>query len=48
MCVDEKTRVEMLENCGRNCISSGFVEKVKSCKSKAKDMDEFMDRLGKP
>lgn len=45
--VDEKTRVEMLENCGRNCISSSYVEKAKSCKDKAKDMDDFLSKLSK-
>lgn len=44
-CVDEKTRVEVLENCGRNCVSSSFVEKAISCRNRAKDMDDFFDKL---
>ena len=46
-CVGKETLVEMLENCGRNSISSRNIEKAKSCKNRAKDMDDFLSKLSK-
>jgi predicted hydrocarbon binding protein len=45
--LDEKTRVRILENCGRTCISRSFIEKAKACKKNAKGMDDFLDKLSK-
>jgi len=44
--VDEKTKVEILEKCGRACIPRSFITKAKACKKGAKDTDEFLDNLG--
>jgi predicted hydrocarbon binding protein len=45
--VDEKTRVRVLENCGRNCIPRSFVKRAKTCKEGARNNDEFLERLSK-
>ena len=45
--LDEKTKEKILENCGRNCIPSSFIEKAKALKKNAKDTDDFLDKLGK-
>lgn len=45
--VDEETRAKILENCGRTCISSGFVKKAQACKKNAETMEEFLDNLSK-
>ena len=45
--IDEKTRAEVLEKCGRACIPRSFIAKAKACKKGAKDTDEFLDNLGK-
>jgi len=45
--VDEKTRVRVLENCGRNCIPRSLVRRAQACKKSAKDNNEFLDRLSK-
>lgn len=44
---DEETRAKVLENCGRTCISRSFVNRAKACMKSAKDIDKFLDRLGK-
>ncbi|MEA1994160.1 MAG: hypothetical protein U9N35_07210 [Euryarchaeota archaeon] len=43
--VDEKTKIKVLENCGRACIPSSFLKKVQKCKKNAKDTSEFLDNL---
>jgi len=43
--VDEKTKLKVLENCGRACISRSFLKKVQECKKSAKDTSEFLDNL---
>jgi predicted hydrocarbon binding protein len=43
--VDEKTRVKVLENCGRTCISRDLIKKAQACKNSAKDIEEFLDKL---
>jgi len=43
--IDEKTRAEVLEKCGRACIPRSFIAKAKACKKDAKDTDEFLDKL---
>jgi predicted hydrocarbon binding protein len=45
--VDERTRVEVLENCGRSCIPQSFIKKAKDCKSESKDVKDFLNRLTK-
>lgn len=44
--VDEKTRVLILEQCGRQCQSPVFIKKAKSIYEKSKDIDEFLERFG--
>ena len=44
--LDEKTKAEILEKCGRACIPRSFIAKAKACKKDAKDMDEFLNNLG--
>jgi len=43
--VDEKTRIKVLENCGRACIPRSFIEKVQARRNSAKDIDEFLTKL---
>jgi predicted hydrocarbon binding protein len=43
--LDEKAREKILENCGRNCISSSFVARGKALKKSAKNTDDFLDKL---
>jgi len=43
--VDEEVLVRVLENCGRNCIPSSFVEKVKELRNDSEDLDDFLDKL---
>ena len=46
--LDDKTRIKVLENCGRKCChSSGFYKKAQESMSKAKNNNEFLDKLGK-
>jgi len=45
--VDEKTRVKVLENCGRNCLPRSFVKRANACKKDAKNNAEFLDRLSR-
>jgi len=45
--VDEKARIEVLENCGRTCIPRNFIMKVQGCKNSSKDIDEFLGKLNK-
>jgi predicted ArsR family transcriptional regulator len=43
--VDEKTRAEILEQCGRRCQSQSFIKKAKSIYQRSKDVDAFLDAL---
>jgi len=45
--VDEETLVKVLEQCGRRCQSESFIKKARGIYQKSKNMDEFLDRLGK-
>jgi predicted hydrocarbon binding protein len=45
--VDAPARVRVLENCGRACIPNSFVARARECRQQAKDMDDFLARLGK-
>jgi predicted hydrocarbon binding protein len=45
--VDEKTRITILENCGRTCISPSFVKKAINLKEKSGSNKEFLDKLAK-
>jgi predicted hydrocarbon binding protein len=44
---DEKTKVAILENCGRSCISPLFVKKAKNLKEKSSSNEDFLERLAK-
>ena len=43
--VDEETRAEILEACGRGCIPRSFIRKAQACRRGARDTGEFLDRL---
>jgi predicted ArsR family transcriptional regulator len=45
--VDEKTRVKILEQCGRQCQSQGFVEKARDMYKKSESLDDFLEKLGR-
>jgi len=44
--LDGETRSKILESCGRACISSSLLSKAKACKKGAKDIDDFLSKLG--
>lgn len=44
---DEETRVKVLEQCGRQCQSQSFIQKAKNVYKKSKNLDDFIDKLGK-
>lgn len=43
--VDESVRKGVMEDCGRMCISRNTLKIAKRHKQKAKDIDDFLDRL---
>jgi predicted hydrocarbon binding protein len=45
--VDEKTRIEVMEACGRRCIPQSFIRSAQACKEESKDNEDFLSRLGK-
>jgi predicted hydrocarbon binding protein len=45
--VDQKTLAKVLEQCGRQCQSQSFIKKTRSLYEKSRNMDEFLDKLGK-
>jgi len=45
--VDEEARAKVLEHCGRQCQSEGFVKKARGIFEKSKNVDEFLDEFGK-
>jgi len=45
--IDEKTRAKVLEQCGRQCQSRGFVRKAQGIYQKSKNIDVFLDEFGK-
>jgi len=46
--VDREKGVKVLEDCGRDCCrSNGYYKKAVESMSKAKDIDEFLNRLEK-
>jgi predicted hydrocarbon binding protein len=45
-CADEKTRVRLLEQCGRGCIARSFLQRAQRCAKDARTTDEFLTRLG--
>jgi len=45
--VDEKTRLKVLEECGRACQSSSFIRKARAISKKSKNLDDFLDEFGK-
>jgi len=47
-CVDEKTRVNLLENCGRACAHhSPFVKHARTIRESRKKIDELLDQLSR-
>ncbi len=45
--VDEKTRVSMLEQCGRQCQSAAFIKKAKAIYQKSTGINDFLDNFSK-
>jgi len=45
--INEKTRTKVLEQCGRQCQSRGFVRKAQGNYQKSKNIDAFLDEFGK-
>lgn len=45
--VDEKTLAAVLEQCGRQCQSQIFIKKAQGLYNKSKDMNDFLDNLGR-
>ena len=44
--VDERTRTQVMEYCGRACaLHHGSIEKVKAIKRRAKEIDELLSKL---
>lgn len=43
--VDEKTRIRILEQCGRHCQSPVFIKKAKDLYAKSKSVVDFVERL---
>jgi predicted hydrocarbon binding protein len=43
--VDEKTRIKILEECGRNCQSPRLVKKAKAVYKSSKGVDDFIDKF---
>jgi predicted hydrocarbon binding protein len=43
--VDEKTRVMILEQCGRQCQSQSFIKKARGIYQKSRSIDEFLEKL---
>lgn len=45
--VDEKTKILVLENCGRACITESFKQKVRKVSKESKNIDDFLNKLSK-
>ena len=45
--VDKKIRAMILEQCGRQCQSQGFIKKARTIYQRSKSIDEFLEGLGK-
>ena len=45
--VDEKTSARILEQCGRQCQSQSFIKKAKGLYEKSKNIDDFLEKLGR-
>lgn len=44
--VDERTRTRVLEDCGRVCISSSFIKRVKQVWERSGHLDSFLENVG--
>ena len=44
--VDEETRAEILEQCGRQCQSQSLIKKARSIYENSRNIDEFLEKLG--
>lgn len=45
--VDAKTLAMILEQCGRQCQSQGFIKKAERIYKKSKNLDDFLEKLGR-
>ncbi len=45
--LDEKTRKQIMESCGRQCISKSTIDKAKRLKARSRSLDEFLDLLNR-
>ena len=45
-CLDEETRVRILEQCGRQCQSQSFIRKARKIYEKTESLDEFLNEFG--
>ena len=43
--IDENTRIKIMENCGKQCISKSTINKAIRAKKDSKDLDEFLSKL---
>jgi predicted hydrocarbon binding protein len=43
--VDEETRAEILEQCGRQCQSQSLIKKARSIYENSRNIDEFLEKL---
>jgi predicted ArsR family transcriptional regulator len=45
--VDEKTRADILEQCGRQCQSQSFIKKARRIYEEAGNIDDFLEKFGR-
>jgi len=45
--LEERTRTEILEECGRSCLPRSFLRTVQASRHEAEDEKEFLKDLGK-
>jgi len=45
--VDEKTRIKILENCGRKCAPQSLIKKAQTLKKQSETTEEFLKKLSK-
>jgi predicted hydrocarbon binding protein len=43
--VDEKTKITILEQCGRQCQTASFIKKAKTIYENSKDIDDFLRKF---
>jgi predicted hydrocarbon binding protein len=45
--LDEPTRIRIMQNCGRQCLPTGYIAKAKALYESASDIDDFLRELNK-